>query len=735
MEFDFLPNLPKSDLDDRTFKELVDECVLRIPRYCPEWTNHNPADPGITLIELFAWLTDQMLLRFNQVPRRNYVAFLELLGIRLQPPAPAHTEVTFYLSRSQSVQDRINDVPAGTEVATERTETEEAIIFSTDRPLAVGIPKILHFLTADVTEAAPQRLRDRFMSLWTQNQAGQWTGPAQPTFQLSPEVGNCFYLVFDPAEPLDGNVVVVDVEGEAAGSTGINPDAPPLRWEAWNGLTWQPILRQPTDDGTRGFSFDDGLQGVQSGVRQAEITLHLPLSWPATYFSNYHGRWLRCCYTALASDTQAGYGRSPRLTALNAHSVGGTITVSQCQLVRNELLGESDGKPGQTFQLQNGSILPRREGEHLIAVSPVGLQEEVWHEVADFSDSGPDDRHYTLDSITGQIQFGPLIRESSKLREETQFRRQLQTQGTAVPLTTERLSSLEALERQYGAAPAKGSTLRMVAYRTGGGEKGNIQQSTLRVLKSAVPYVARIENHQPAINGANAESLEEAVIRVPSFLRTRERAVTPEDFETLALQANRAIARAYCPRQQMVGGTVDLLLVPRTDYTNGDEGRGLAPDRLILSPQLRTEVLQYLDDRRLLGIEVTLAEPDYVGVSVQAEVGIDPQQYGTLAARQKLLRLLEARLYRFLNPLVGGSEGLGWGFGMTLYKSDVIGLLQQTPGVRYLGTVELFSLFQEDGRWLRTLVTDGEINPGPLGLICSWADPTLRSAHAISLRY
>lgn len=734
MEFDFLPNLPKSDLDDRTFKDLVDECVLRIPRYCPEWTNHNPADPGITLIELFAWLTDQMLLRFNQVPRRNYVAFLELLGIRLQAPAPAHTEVTFYLSRAQSDPDRIPAVPVGTEVATERTETEAAIIFSTERPLAVGIPNILHFLTAEETEIAPQRVRDRFMNLWTQDLSGRWTGPSQPTFQLSPNVGNCFYLVFDPAEPLDGNVIVVDVTGEAAGSTGINPDDPPLAWEAWDGLRWQPILQHPSDDGTRGFSFDDGYQGGTTGIRQAEIMLHLPMSWPATYFSNYHGRWLRCRYLSPQAGEQAGYSRSPRLTALQARSIGGTAFVSQCQQVHNELLGESTGKPGQTFQLQNSPVLPRRADEHLVVISPVGLQEEVWQEVTDFSDSGPGDRHYTLDSITGQIQFGPLIRESTKLRNDTRFRRQLQTQAVQ-PLTEEHLTTLEALERQYGAVPPKGSTLRMLAYRTGGGDQGNVKPGTLRVLKSAVPYVTRVENYRAAIDGADAESLEEAVIRVPSFLRTRERAVTPEDFETLALQANRAVARAYCPRQQSEGGAVRLLLVPRAETFPLETVGGLAPERLALSPQLRTEVLSYLNDRRLLGIEVKLAEPDYVGVSVQAEVGIDPQQYGTLEARQELVRLLEAKLYAFLNPLTGGLLGQGWEFGASVYKSDIVGLLQQVPGVRYLGPVELFTLFKEDGGWIRTLVTEGEINPGPLGLICSWADPVLRSTHAISLRF
>jgi predicted phage baseplate assembly protein len=97
VEFDFLPKLPSSNLDDRNFDDLVEECVLRIPRYCQEWTDYNLSDPGITLIELFAWLTDRMLLRFNQVPRKNYVAFLELLGIRLQPPTPAQTNLTFYL--------------------------------------------------------------------------------------------------------------------------------------------------------------------------------------------------------------------------------------------------------------------------------------------------------------------------------------------------------------------------------------------------------------------------------------------------------------------------------------------------------------------------------------------------------------------------------------------------------------------------------------------------------------
>ena len=727
MEFDFLPNLPKSNLDDRTYKELVNECMLRIPRYCPEWTNHNPADPGITLIELFAWLTDQMLLRFNQVPRRNYVAFLEMLGIRLQPPTPAQTAVTFYLSRPQHHEDRVPTIPAGTEVATERTETEEAIIFSTDDVLRIGVPWIRHFLTADEKEDKPQDLRDRLTNVWTQETStGRWSGPEQSIFQSYPQVENCFYLVFEPDEPLDGNVISLLVEGEPAGSTGINPEHPPRRWEAWDGEQWLPILLQETDDRTRGFSFDDGMQQEVVGLQQATIILHLPLNWPVALFANYRGRWMRCVYTRPENE-EMGYSRSPKLIAITASSVGGACIASQCTLVRDELIGESNGKPGQTFQLQADSILPRQlDSEYIQILPPAGLP-QMWREVTDFADSGAEDRHYILDSVTGEIQFGPLIREPSQLREAIKHRQKAQQDSLQI------IALRETLERQYGAVPPKGATIRMSAYRTGGGQLGNVQRGKIRILKSAIPYVTRVFNHQPAVHGIDPETLEEAVIRVPSLLRTQHRAVTAEDFETLTRQASRAVGRVHCPRRQMAG-QVKLLVVPRVESNLGNGALGIAPQQLQLGERLRSEVLGFLDDRRLLGIDVQLQEPNFFGVSVQAAVGVLPE-FDSPQARQEIINLLYSKLYQFLNPLTGGDDGHGWPFGMPVYKSDIVGLIQQTPGVRYLDTVELFEHRPQGTSWTRSLASDGIVSPGPSGLICSWADEELQSGHVISLSY
>jgi predicted phage baseplate assembly protein len=105
--------LPVPDLDDRRFQDLVDDAKRLVQQRCPEWTDHNVSDPGVTLIETFAWMTDQLLYRLNRVPDRLYIKFLELIGVRLLPPTAARAPVTFWLTASPEETMRI---PAGTQV-------------------------------------------------------------------------------------------------------------------------------------------------------------------------------------------------------------------------------------------------------------------------------------------------------------------------------------------------------------------------------------------------------------------------------------------------------------------------------------------------------------------------------------------------------------------------------------------------------------------------------------------
>ena len=730
MEFEFLPKLPSSNLDDRTFDDLVDECILRIPRYCPEWTDHNLSDPGITLIELFAWLTDQMLLRFNQVPRKNYVAFLELLGIRLQPPAPARTELSFYLS---SDLPETYTIPEGIEVSTVRTETTEAITFSTNFPLIIAKPRLQHVLTALTVEEIPQSLRERVTITWNRQSDAFWEGSEQPIFEEEPQPGNCFYLVINSDDPLDGNVLEITVQGASATPTGINPNQPPRRWEAWDGEKWQPVLLKEVDDKTRGFSFYEIAQQGIYPEQGTEVRLHLPQNWPVTNFISYRGRWIRCLLTPLDVNN-SGYNRPPRIAGLGVRAVGGTVRASQNNLIEDERLGISNGKPGQVFQLQQQPVLERRDSEYILVIPPNGLPQK-WEEVRDFADSHSRSLHYTIDSITGTVQFGPLIREPSQLKSEIQVRtriQQLRPEDTFV-----QVSDIETnnFEHQYGAVPPRGSEIRMVSYRTGGGRQGNVQANSLQFLKSAVPYVDSVINHQGAINGADAESLEQAVIKAPRILRSRDRAVTVEDFEALAQIAGQgAIARVRClpADANRQAGTVSLLIVPNFNTDAIAQGQGLSPDKFDLSPALQEQVLRYLDERKLLGVQVQLQQPEYIGVCVQTEIGLEPA-YDNSRAREEILRAIRISLYKFLNPLTGGIEGQGWAFGRPLYESDIVALLQQARGVRYLGPVLLFPIRKQGDTWRRQPSPERVIDPGVQGLICSWADNNLRSNHVVNI--
>ena len=727
IQFDFLPQLPKSNLDDRTFDDLVAECILRIPRYCPEWTDYNPSDPGITLVELFAWLTDQMLLRFNQIPLRNYITFLELLGIRLQPSTPAQTDITFYITQPDHFPYRIAEA---TEVGTERTETEEAIVFITDQDLLIGQPSLSYFIVAPNTDTTDVTWLENILdnNRWTRQNDGSWAGHEQPLFDENPQLNNCFYLVFDPEEPVEGNVLAVTFKGRAATPTGINPDFPPRQWQAWNGKAWVNVLLQEADDYTRGFSFAPMNEQTRDATVAGDVILHLPQNWPSTtIISNYTGRWLRCVYQT--SQPVPGYSRPPLINGLTVRSIGGTITASHCSIVKNEVLGVSDGTSGQKFRLSSTPILERREEEHILVI-PEGASPQSWQEVKNFANSNNQDPHYTLDSLTGVVQFGPRIEEPSYLSQKTKIRANLANLPLLENYSTGGIMSNEVEgERQYGSIPPRGAEIRMRSYRIGGGRKGNVKKGALRILKSSLPYVTSVINYSPASGGSDSESLQQAVLRVPNMLRNRDRAVTKEDFESLTIEGGAGrVCRALCLAQtssenanNQPPGTVTILVVKTPNIQEIDYTQGISPELFELDSHLENALLEYLNQRKLLGVQVRLAQPEYIGVRVEAQVALLPE-YNNPEAQEQIRKQLEITLYRFLNPITGGNHGRGWPFGRSLYLSDLIALLQQKPEISFLGQVLLYEITKNGNEWQRRPELPQSINPGPQGLICSWVE-------------
>lgn len=626
-------------LDDRHFQDIVDEAKKRIPQYCEEWTDHNVSDPGVTMIELFAWMTDMLLYRVNRIPERHYIKFMETLGIRLNGPVPARVPVTFWLAGPQPVSLQI---PANTDVSSTQTETEEPIVFTTTDEFWIHPPD----LKAVFSRVATQRVGEKEFVTRSLRRLERGN-TLYDVFSTVPQIDDALYLGFD--SDLSKHILSIDFECDEAGGAGIDPDYPPYIWEA---------ATSRHDARWRECEVDqDTTQGLNTIGR---VDLHLPEMGKF----NVNGEtlyWVRVRIREIGRservDGMLPYETTPRIRSIVAAAIGGTTDAIHAERVTAEIVGRSNGEPGQLFQLQRAPLLKRNDDEHLTVI--MDGERVRWQEVDDFSNSGAADPHYTLDSVSGELRFGPAIRQ----------------QNGAIKL--------------FGAVPARGSVLEFAQYRTGGGLSGNVESGVLNTLKTALPYISQVRNRQRARGGLDAEPLQSAMQRVPNMLRTQERAVAAEDFEFLTRRAlPEIVERVRClqPRPSAVAasvtpGQVYVLVVPKAPYPAGY----IPPEQLQLTERDMETLTDYLDERRLLTTRLNVRTPAYRWVAVKVQIGVVPG-VDPGSAETGVLQ----RLYRFLNPLTGGQDENGWEFGRDLFVADVYQALQGTPNVMFIRSVELY---------------------------------------------
>ncbi|GAA2997395.1 putative baseplate assembly protein [Actinokineospora diospyrosa] len=608
--------LPAPNLDDRRFQQLVDEAKRYVRNRCPEWTDHNVSDPGVTLIETFAQMVDQLVYRLNRVPERNYLAFLDLLDVRLFPPTAARADVTFWLS---APQNEVVLLPVGTEVATARAETTEAVVFATTEPL----PIVPCELTALITRTAAGEHADRTKDITA--------GQDVRCFQATPVPGDATLFGLSAATPRC--VVVLRLDSRVEG-IGVDPRQPPLVWEAWDGHGW--TVCETDEDSTGGLN------------RPGEVVLHLPATHTESVVSNRRAGWVRCRVTE-PEHGQPFYAESPTVRVAEAFTIGGTTVVEHAEVVPDVPLGQSQGVPGQRFTLPRTPVLT--DGDPVIVLVSEGDGWQEWTAVEHFGESGPHDRHVTLDATLGEVRFPPAVREP------------------------------DGDLRYYGAVPPKGSAILVERYRTGGGRAGNVARGSISVLRSSVPYISSVENREAATGGVDGETVAEARERAPHQLRVQDRAVTASDYERIAHQAAPSLARVRCLPSADEPGAARILVVPSA--TTGP-GEHLRIEQLVPTDDVLATVARQLDARRLLGTRAIVGPPRYQGITVVARlVAADAEVDRVRIAAQDAL-------HGHLNPLTGGADGTGWEFGRAVQYGEVFAVLQRVPGVSVVEEILMF---------------------------------------------
>jgi predicted phage baseplate assembly protein len=716
--------VPLPELDDRRFRDLVDEGRALIPTYAPSWTDHNAHDPGITVMESLAWIAETAIYSVNRIPERHRLAFLSMVGVEPSPAIPAQAVAQFGLK----VGALPVELPSGTELGCTLLDGSSGL-FQLRGEISV---QPVSLVVVQVESGG------RFIDLSSTSARGKRFAP----FGEDPAPGDALYLGFDaPIAPGQALRLEIDFAGERA---GLEPRAR-IEREAVESL----LARAP-----RLASGQHGAAASSSAARARQLAPQLPAGalthhsavvvWEAQVAP---GEWQPIEArddTRSASLSGSVVLRMPQPTRFApAGVVERALHYVRCRLAS----GAFDAAPRAEFVRANAArvlqvtrafdIWTIARGVVAIGTPPPAgavawLSLEIRGDqvtALEFAEPGPETLRARVlsfnpatDARAGQLALeavrvgvgdgaphqryrvpGPFVSAESfelySIEEGSVARWQRQASLRSLG-PADRGFLLEVADSaasfgdgQSGRVPPPGAYLIAVAERTAG-EAGNVpagaiaklaltprNQAFLQDAAEIGQRIERITNVVAASGGEAPENLAHAEGRALESVHRTRRAITLPDCEQLALETpGTAIARAAARAHVLPGldchtalGFITLVIIPF-----------LPAARPQPSPGLLGAVSRYLNRRRVLGTRIVVTGPEYLEVAVHAEVRAYRGEN-----RSTLRAAVESALRAFLDPLGGGPDAAGWPLGRDVYVSEVLDIISRVPGVDHVSALQI----------------------------------------------
>lgn len=595
-------------LDDLRYDRVIEELLRRIPVYAPEWTDYNDSDPGITLIQLFAYLTEQVGWRLNQVPEKTHVELLKLLGVRLEPARAAKTHVAFLLGNPAMQPGMILD--AGSRVS---RKTSPPVIYETDAAY-------------DLVPAEPRVIiATKHPYLWDLLRLDE-VGNHEPApsdsdlpSEIPAKVTRWMTVAWDGKDPKVGDMPVEPIVAAPLSTAGEE-----LKYW-WLGITHDDMR----DAGFLGaavtltIQFDDDEQ--PDPRKSIECTPILPVAEPAPPPID----WL-AYYDPDAETMRAVAGRIVDATDKLAHSgtIKFTVPVKLGGIpdplwanLREKFPPDGplpDVCAAMTAELISGLPTGSTWDPGAFSTALTNAVDAATAAAAEIKPAVPHPLAPALHdpaTITSWLRIGPLDGLAKKKLRHVGFNVVAMTQtetvrnlllgrsdgrpGQVVKLghqnvlkdslqlaikesgdpaalltTWQRVDALEAcgpFDRVYDLDPEaglvtfgdgkhgripplvpKGGNIIALSYKHGGGVAGEAAVGAITQSMVQLTGLMGIVNIVVATGGADAETLEHAKLRARKELSTRSRAVTATDFEWIALRTpDVRVARAIViPRRR-----------------------------------------------------------------------------------------------------------------------------------------------------------------------------------------
>ncbi len=704
-------------LDDRDYDELRESLVRRISVHSETWTDHNPGDPGIALLELFAHLGERLIDRINDVPNRAQMQFLELLGISLDPARPARTWVQFEVKGEEVELIPMDPSTARLRVSAgdiEFQQLDELAVFPVECQPIVKLDS-----GVDWSEVAGFDL-----------------------FRNSLEV-HLDHTVIPASTSIKQGGTTPEEEVEASPyephrlppiENGVLPEALSLATTADHSL-WLPIsipesVDEQPDIGKLasarheiaghtlcvGIRVDEQLDGpgeFEHCPNSSQSSDEPEVVWQiATGRFGKDDRIDQLVYERVTVESDPTYGLTRsgivklRLPADAAdfgrwHFDDEVLTNPPHSPLDRDLRGVGDAPPPLADAKSEQRVITwlrvfRPDHPHpsirWAGINVMDVEQAI---------TAPPEKLGIGDGTPGQtwtLANQPVLQDSVTV--------QIRVHGEEWS-TCERVDDLaysgpddlafvlDAVvgiirfgDGLRGRMPQPGEAVRVLSYRYSQGEDGNVAPGAIQKI-SRVPTGTQLDlkvtNHLAASGGEDAETVHEGRERIPDQIRHRERAVATADFQDLAMETpgidvgRVEVLPRHKPDERLDGvpGVVSLVVLPAYDAANPEQP---TPDREFLR-----RICEYLEPRRLVTTELYVTPPEYIpvwiSISVEAEKG-----YG----RQTVQRWVELGIRQYLAPLPPyGPAGRGWPFGRDVRARDIQAAALQVEGVEVVNDVRL----------------------------------------------
>jgi Baseplate J-like protein len=649
--------IPNPSLDNKPFHEIVEEARKKIQAYSKLWTDHNASDPGITFIELFAWLAETQIYSLNKIPERHYLKFLKLLDVkpRLKPAMPSKLYLTF-----NGAGDNVIELPKGTQIRPIDIDGRGDLAFDIDEQILVVPLQIYKIATLS------RRGLIELTSVTSLNIGFFYA------FSDSPLAGNSsLYIGFDTLKDkgtldnLHGKEVTLSIfpyeeDLPSIGSHGSEESMIRLSnrivWEylgsvmdggsspATRRLEWQSLnltedsTNALTSAGRISFSFpfreddryqiseldrqDNGGGGTDGRDAQGQ---NKPLFWIRCRLVENHYEVAPRIQAILLNTTLATYGWEARerysgnglpdqIIRLSEHEKKLIFKIIEVKTINENEMNRGGGGEGE-----------RSEGL-------------VWKEVDDLDASGPEDADFECVLSRGTVTFGDNIHGIAP---------QI---GDRIWITY-RFGNPDEL----GIVPA-GTTFRTVK------EKENEDDI---VVDDSEPSV-EATNYFPSSKVEQPELITMAMARMRSELRIPFKAVSSDDFEYIAKNTpGLRVSRAKAFSSISDENTVIVIAVPFSFDKTPKPSKGFLDT-----------ICHHLDSHRLITTRLKVKEPQYVGIYVNATITVKPA-----ADPESIREMIVETLDSFLNPISRRPGQNAWPFGRNVYKSEVISTIENVEGV------------------------------------------------------